>query len=245
VLSRNSSSDDKDSDEKKDDDAKGQMADAGKADSDAKNGKSNSSTSRQRYIMVMAQFNEDLIPKPTLEPVPESKPATDRPADSKGEEKSDAKAGAKGEAAKNAKADSKNAAKSAADAKKDAAAEKKSDEANADNQKPSDKTTEEDPDVKEAERERIEKQNRVKQDEYNDKVKAGQDRVKELNARFADWYYVVSDETYHKIHLGEDQIIKKKAPEKAADATLPANPFPPAKSAPAAPKGAAPAPAKK
>ena len=89
---------------------------------------------------------------------------------------------------------------------------------------------------REAERERIEKQNRIKQDEYNDKVKAGQDRVKELNARFADWYYVVSDETYRKIHLGEDQIVKKKAPEKAADATLPANPFPPAKSLPAAPR---------
>jgi hypothetical protein len=65
------------------------------------------------------------------------------------------------------------------------------------------------PDVK-AERERIEKENKRKQDEYDDKVKKGEGRVKELNARFADWYYVISDDVYQKIHLGRSQIVKKK-----------------------------------
>ena len=44
-------------------------------------------------------------------------------------------------------------------------------------------------------------------------MKKGQDRAKELNARFADWYYVVDDETYKKIHLGQAEIIEKKAPK--------------------------------
>lgn len=65
------------------------------------------------------------------------------------------------------------------------------------------------PDVK-AERERIEKENKRKQDEYNEKLKKGEDRVKELNARFADWYYVISDDVYQKIHLGRNQVVKKK-----------------------------------
>ncbi len=85
VISRNSSSDNKDGEEKKADaaDAKDQTADADKPDADggAKNGKPGSSTNRQRYIMVMAQFNPDLIPKPTLEPVPEGKSTADKPAD--------------------------------------------------------------------------------------------------------------------------------------------------------------------
>ena len=55
-----------------------------------------------------------------------------------------------------------------------------------------------------------EKEKKRKEDEYNDKVKKGQQHVKELNDRFADWYYVVSDEVYHKIHLKGSDVIKTK-----------------------------------
>ncbi len=65
------------------------------------------------------------------------------------------------------------------------------------------------PDPK-AERERIEKENKRKQDDYNEKVKKGQEHVKELNDRFADWYYVISDNVYQKIHLTRADIIKAK-----------------------------------
>ncbi len=65
-------------------------------------------------------------------------------------------------------------------------------------------------DEKKAERERIEKDNKRKQDEYQEKIKKGQEHVKELNARFADWYYVISDDVYKRIHLTRDEIIKKK-----------------------------------
>ncbi len=38
-----------------------------------------------------------------------------------------------------------------------------------------------------------------------------------MNARFADWYYVISNEVYRKIHLGRDEIVKKKEKPKAKD----------------------------
>lgn len=60
------------------------------------------------------------------------------------------------------------------------------------------------------ERERIEKENKRKQDEYEKKLEEGKKKVDELNDRFADWYYVISDEVYQKIHLSFDQIVKKK-----------------------------------
>jgi len=34
--------------------------------------------------------------------------------------------------------------------------------------------------------------------------------VKELNGRFADWYYIISEDTYRKIHLTRNDIVKKK-----------------------------------
>ncbi len=56
----------------------------------------------------------------------------------------------------------------------------------------------------------IETQNKRTQDEYDEKVKAGKRHAAELNARFADWYYVVPDEVFRKIHLSREDIIKKK-----------------------------------
>lgn len=61
-----------------------------------------------------------------------------------------------------------------------------------------------------AERERIEKENKRKQEEYEQKIKDGEKRVKELNDRFADWYYVIADSVYQKIHLNREKIVKKK-----------------------------------
>jgi hypothetical protein len=70
------------------------------------------------------------------------------------------------------------------------------------------------PDPK-AERDRIEKENKRKQDEYDQKVQKGQERVKELNERFADWYYIISDGVYKKIHLSRADIVKKKGANEA------------------------------
>ncbi len=107
-------------------------------------------------------------------------------------------------------ADAKEATKPDAAAKKE---EAKKEEAKKD-EKPAEKpdaTAKTDP---KAERERIEKENKKKQDEYDEKVKKGKDRVKELNARFADWYFVISDSVYQKIHLAQSDVIRKKEEKK-------------------------------
>lgn len=100
-------------------------------------------------------------------------------------------------------------------------AEPKKEEAKKDDAKKDNK-----PDPK-AERERIQKENKKKEDEYNEKKKKGEEHVKELNARFADWYYVIADDMYQKIHLGRKDLVKKKEKkedEKNSDAAkAPAN----------------------
>lgn len=139
----------------------GQIAGNGAASKDAKKGKDGKESSGvNRYLLVMAQFNPNVIPKPQLEPLPSApKPAEKKPDD------------------KTAKIEKKPVAN---------------------------------PKALEAERARIEKDNKRKQEDYDQQVAEGQKKVKELNARFADWYYVISDEVYRKIHLNRDEIIVKK-----------------------------------
>ncbi len=147
---------------------------------------SKTGTGLNRYLFVMAEFNPDMIAKPTLEPLPEVKKEADKtPANVK-------------------KADDKKADDKKAD-------EKKSADTKADQKKPdAGKSVAKPEDAAKAERERIEKENKRKQDEYDQKVADGKKHVGELNARFADWYYVISDDVYRKIHLGHDDIFKKK-----------------------------------
>jgi uncharacterized protein DUF4340 len=56
---------------------------------------------------------------------------------------------------------------------------------------------------------KIDQDNQQKQDEYAKKVEAGRKRARELNDRFADWYYVISDSTYGKIRLLRSDIVER------------------------------------
>jgi len=51
---------------------------------------------------------------------------------------------------------------------------------------------------------------------YKEKVKAGEKLVKSLNIRFADWYYVVSGNSFENLRQGRKTLVKEKT---AADAT--------------------------
>jgi len=86
---------------------------------------------------------------------------------------------------------------------------------------PKDEKADSDTDDKEAdaekERQRIEKENKRKQEEYDEKVKKGKEHVNELNQRFADWYYVIADSVYQKIHLSREDVIKKKEKKEDED----------------------------
>jgi hypothetical protein len=215
-------------------------AKAGDAKSaDAKNGEKKDADAKnlRRYLFVMARFNKDIIDKPKLKDLPPApsaeKPAPGDPASAGGsatpaaggdepaaankpeptdetspdkpkeEPKPDAKPS---DAPKDQKpAENKPAGESASAAPPSDA---KQAEGDANKQSEADKAA--------AERKAIEEENKRAQDEYNRTVEAGQKKVKELNERFGDWYYVISNDVYKKVHLGRAQVIKKK--EKPADA---------------------------
>ena len=196
--------------EEKDDTASGDAS----ADSTDDEGESSGSN---RYIFVTAQFDPALIPQPELKPLPGESPAE---APASGEKPDDEKAADEDKPA-DAKADDEKAAEEdePADAKADEAADK-ADDSEADDSEDSAEEAKEKKKELEKQRKEIEKENKRKQDEYDDKVKKGQERVKELNTRFADWYYVISDDVYRKIHLSRSEIIKGSAKAAGEDTSV-------------------------
>jgi hypothetical protein len=76
-----------------------------------------------------------------------------------------------------------------------------------------------------ADRKQIEQDNQRAQDQYNETVAAGKKRVAELNERFGDWYYVISNDVYKQIHLGREDVIKKKGAPASGTAADEANPL--------------------
>ena len=152
-----------------------------------------------RYLLVMAQFNEGLLEKPELAELPSLPEEDDKDGDSTEQPKDEESEEEKAE--KEASSDEKEPADAdvtAADLLKQA------DEAEAAMQKAIE------------DRRQVERENRRKQESYDEKVVEGKKRVAELNGRFADWYYIVSDEEFKKIHLNREAVIKAKA-ESASD----------------------------
>jgi hypothetical protein len=217
----------------------GNLADAGaegdkpaEGDAEKKDGE-DKSTGPSRYLFLTAQFDETAIAKPELLPLPgEAKPAEAAPAEAPAEGQpaeetpaAEAPASEEKPAAANPAEEAPEADKPAAEpavpetktAGQEPAAEKPAENAKADEkpveEMPADKPAEaekKEPTAEEAERLAVEKENKRRQDDYAAKVKAGQEKVKQLNERFADWYYIISDDTYKKIHLGRKDIIKTK-----------------------------------
>ena len=192
----------------------GNISESRRADSDTEEGKDGDKKAAgvNRYIFVMAEFNLTAIPKPKPQELPKAeaeKPAQPdtaakkeavKPADAKTDaEKADDKDKApKDKPADDVKIDDKNKPGEVV-VSKDIADEAK---------KPAD--------VK-AERERIEKENQRKLDEYEEQVAKAKEKVTELNSRFADWYYVIPNSVYEKIHLGRNDIIVKEKPAEPKD----------------------------
>jgi hypothetical protein len=228
----------------------GNLADTGAegGDKPAADGKEGDAKSNgpSRYLFVTAQFDDKMIPKPELSPVPgeeaaeakpadakpeegaAEKPATEAPAETPAAEEAKPQGAAKPEAEadksaepsvpetktalqEEAKSDAKAAEQPAAEKPADAAADKPAAEAKP--AEPAKPTTPE-----EAAKLAVQKENKRRQDEYDAAIKAGQDKVKELNDRFADWYYIISDDVYKKIHLGRKDIIQAKQLENVKDA---------------------------
>lgn len=75
---------------------------------------------------------------------------------------------------------------------------------------PAASSPEEDQKRLQAEQERVMKDNQRKIDERKANLAKAQKKVNELNYRFADWYYVISEDVYKKIHLSQVDIVKEK-----------------------------------
>jgi hypothetical protein len=70
----------------------------------------------------------------------------------------------------------------------------------------------------EAAREKINKENQRLIDERKDKIEAAKKKAAELNARFAEWYYEISDADYKRLRIKLDELIEKKGnPSSPAD----------------------------
>ena len=175
----------------------------------------------------------DEQPKPEDKPASEEKPATE----AKPEEKSEAKPEEKPEDKADPKPEAKDEAKPE-EKKEEPAADKKPEEKPAAEEKPESKpATEEKPAapadeaaakakaaekaadaaIRAAEDAKRQYEEDLKQYEedvkkYDEKVKAGKEQVAKLNRRFADWYYVISAESFNKLHVARKDIAKAKTP---------------------------------
>ncbi len=94
-------------------------------------------------------------------------------------------------------------------------------------------TAEEQQERLEAAQEKITKENQRMLDARNDRIETARRRVRELNSRFAEWYYVIPESTYRKLRISLDDLIEKPgaadndAPEQPDPASAgPAFPFP-------------------
>jgi hypothetical protein len=68
-----------------------------------------------------------------------------------------------------------------------------------------------------AERKRVEDENQRKQKEYDETVAKAKEKVKDLNLRFGDWYFIVDNDVFNKIRLGREGVVKKKAAKESGD----------------------------
>ena len=159
-----------------------------------------------RYLLVMARFNEALLEKPNLEELPPLPEEKAKPAKPDAEKPDAEKPDAEKRDAEKPDAEKPDAEKPDAEKPEEpSAAEllKQADEAEASMQA-----------AIEARRQ-VERENRRKQEAFDEKVDAGQKRVRELNGRFADWYYIVSEDEFNKIHLERAKVITVKKPDEA------------------------------
>ena len=66
---------------------------------------------------------------------------------------------------------------------------------------------------------RIEKEN--KRSRTNTSRRSDGEKRVQSNARFADWYYVIADNVYQKIHLNRAKLVEKEKPRKTPPRLLP------------------------
>ncbi len=145
-----------------------------------------------RYLFVTARVDMDKFPQPELEEVPELPSGVQE----------------EGNGGDADEADEEDAEPQPVDSDEEANDEEANDE------EADEEQVEVDREAAEAailqERERINRENQRKLDDWNERVQNAKERVAELNTRFGDWYYVVSEEQYEKIRLPLSSLIRTR-----------------------------------
>lgn len=77
-------------------------------------------------------------------------------------------------------------------------------------QKPANSDFQNKPDSLWTDADRANKQLQNEYDKWKEKVEKGRKLSDDLNARFANWYYVISNDSFKKIHLTRKDLLKKK-----------------------------------
>lgn len=146
-----------------------------------------------RYLFVMARFNESALTPPALEELPELPAETDD-ADEDDEDKDDADED-----------------------------DVSDDEEASEEDGTIDNLSEEERKELLADRELVERRNTQLLDAYEDRIEAAKQRVQELNARFGDWYYVIPNDVYQKIRLSRDDVITERVSDAKEEAATDPN----------------------
>lgn len=185
-----------------------------------------SNDSVNRYMFVMARFNENMIEKPELEELPELPADTEteeKPAEATEEASAESTESTDEAASEEASTDGEKPEAETTESSESEEGEAASTETPADGEESKPEDAEEKAKQKElddiiAARKEIEQENQRRLDEYNAKIKAGKEKVAELNERFGDWYYVISNDVYQQVHLGLEKILHKKGEKPAGEA---------------------------
>jgi hypothetical protein len=180
-----------------------------------------------RFLLVSAQVAHDLIPPPVLEPEPagpaaepaksesaKEEPAKTEPAKEEGGCQEEQPKVETEKGSPKGKTAGEKAGKSAKTAKESSAKGEKGNPPDAKPNAAPPPAASPKPDDAQARLEAIRKENKRRQDLYNEQLNKAKGRVAELNAHFADWYYIISEDTYKKIHLSRSDIIQEGATAK-------------------------------
>lgn len=145
--------------------------------------------------------------------------STDEPSDEAEAQDDESKETPGEEASDEAAADEEMALQPAGDDATEAPAEEATEE---DDELTFDELTEEEKQERlEAEQEKILKANTRLLDERKDRLNAAKRRVADLNARFADWYYIIPEATYRQLRINRDELFVEPGANDAAPAGPP------------------------
>ena len=169
----------------------------------------------KRFLFVTTRLNEAIIPQPELSPLPEG-PAN--PTPEKKEEEEEATAKPEAPAPEEGCQDEPSTKTETPAVVSDTAppegepAEKPAEPpiATDDEGKPELAPVQLTPEQLKELRDQITKENERKTQEYQDKLEAARNRVRELNERFEKWYYLIDEKVYNQIHLSNTDLITAK-----------------------------------